>query len=125
MLQGTGLEAGPILPAHMFHIKTALPQFHNFSCHNLGRFVVRIVEHLDFKFVQRIIESGDGIKQSLGDVHFVVQRQLHRHARQNLEVTGGNDFLLPVLVIEENHQIPVQAITRQPRQYCEIKDDSD
>ena len=49
------------------------------------RLVVRIVEHLDFQELPRVVDVGGGLEQPLDHVALVIHRQLDGDARQALE----------------------------------------
>ena len=53
-----------------------------------ARLVGRVVEHLDFEQVARIVDAADRVDQPVGDVHLVVERQLNRDDRQRIERAG-------------------------------------
>ena len=46
----------------------------------LARLVGRVVEHLDFEQLARIVDLADRVDQPVRDVHLVVERQLDRDA---------------------------------------------
>ena len=52
---------------------------------DLAGFVGRVVQHLDFEQLARVVEAADGLDQPVGDVHLVVDRQLNRDDRQRVE----------------------------------------
>jgi len=48
---------------------------------NTPRLVGRVVQHLDLQTLARVLDPADGLDQSVGDVHFVEERQLDRDER--------------------------------------------
>ena len=45
---------------------------------DLAGFVGRVVQHLNFEQLARVIEAADGLDEPVGDVHLVVDRELDR-----------------------------------------------
>ncbi len=75
-----------------------------------ARFVGRVVEHLDLEKLARIIDGAHRGDQPIGDVHFVVQRQLNRHDRLRIERRAGLRLLIAITQIEINEVVPMPAV---------------
>ena len=74
-----------------------------------ARFVRRVVQHLDFEQLPRIVNVSDRFQQSLDDVAFVENWQLDSHARQLLESLSRLGKFVAVLQIKIG-----QVITMHP-----------
>ena len=80
----------------------------------------RVVEHLDFEQVARVVDAADRLDQPVGDVHLVVERQLDRDDRQRVERRAGLRLLVPVAHVEIHEVVPVPAVDRENDQDEEI-----
>ena len=58
------------------------------------RLVGRVVEHLDFEQLARIVHLADGVDQPVRDVHLVEDRQLDGDARQHRAARGSGSGAL-------------------------------
>ena len=76
-----GLEAGPLLPAHLRHLEAAPPPARDSRVDDGSRLVVGVVQHLHLEAVGRPLDRADRVDHALGDVPLVVDRDLHAHQR--------------------------------------------
>ena len=65
-----------------------------------ARFVGRVVEHLDLEKLSRVVDGAHRGDQPIGDVHFVVERQLNRHDGLRIERGAGLRLLIAVTQIQ-------------------------
>ena len=90
---------------------------------NLDGFVGRVVEQLNVELVFGVVQPANGIEQTIDDVLLVIDRQLHRDARQVSVAEQRRRFCrLPlfVLVIKVDHPVAVRAVSRQNDQNDEV-----
>ena len=86
-----------------------------------ARLVGRIVEHLDFEQLARIVQSTDGVDQPIRDVHLVVDRKLDRDWRERAERSGGDRLLPFVLHVQVHKVVPVPAVDSKNDENEEIR----
>ncbi len=120
VFQRTSLVAHAVGTVNVMHLKTARAQLGGLAGHDVRRFIRRIIKHLHFDLILRIIEGGDRLKQPLGDIHLVVQGQLDGDLGKLSEVTHRLRHLSTMAKVQKNHPIPVDAITRQAHQNRKI-----
>src|SRR6202162_5327378 len=90
--------------------------------HHFDRFVRRVVKHLDIKLLARVLQLADAVDQPVGHELSIEHRQLHRDARQVLEVSSGlGRAVLPILVVEVNQDVTMHTVGGQQNQYEEIR----
>src|SRR2546423_2032779 len=123
--QGSGFEAGTIFAMNQGNVEAPLPQLLGTGGGNLPCVIGGIVQHLDLQQVPRVIEFADGAQQSLNHVHFIEDRQLHRHFWQLIEPAGGLETAIPVLQKQVNNEITVNAIGGQPEEHTEVTNGPD
>ena len=82
--------------------------------------VGRVVEHLDFQQLARVVDSADGVDQPVGDVHLVVKRQLNRYNRKGIERRAS--LRLPVLVshVEVDKVVPMPTVNGEDNEHEEV-----
>ena len=85
-----------------------------------ARLVGRVVEHLDLEQLARIVDAADRLDQAVGDVHFVVERQLDRDDRQRVERRAGRRLLVPVPHVEVHEVIAMPAVNGEDDQDEEV-----
>ena len=74
------------------------------------RFVGRIVEDLDLEQLARILQSTDGVDETIRHVHLVVDRELDRDRRE-LVHRSRRDRLLPLVLHVQVHEVvPVPTV---------------
>ena len=86
-----------------------------------ARLVGRVVEHLDFEQLARVVDAADRLDQPVGDVHLVVERQLNRDDRQRVERRAGLRLLVPVPHVQVDQVVPVPAVDGENDQDEEIR----
>jgi hypothetical protein len=74
------------------------------------RFVGGVVEHLDLEQLPRIIDLAHGVDQAIGNIHFVVNRQLDRDERQLGEWIRRYRHLVFVLHVQIDQVIPMPSV---------------
>src|SRR5262249_16374004 len=67
-------------------------------------------EDLDLEKLARIVDRAHGRNQPVGDVHFVVQRQLYRDDRQRVERRTRLRFLIAITQIEIDEVVTMPAV---------------
>ncbi len=85
------------------------------------RLVGRIVEHLNFEALARILDLADGFHEAVRDVHLVVERELNRHDRDRIERAPGLRQPILVLHVEIDQVVPVPSIHGEHDQDEEIR----
>ncbi len=120
LLQGAGLETDPVGAMEESHLATARTPLRNFRRANLGRLIGRIVEYLDFEPVGGVVQARHRVEQPGGDEFFIVQRQLDGHARQVGEQRFRPRQVATMSVVQVDHPVPVQPVTRQQPQHRKI-----
>jgi len=92
-----------------------------------ARFVGRVVEHLDFEQLARIVHLADRVDQAVGDVHLVVDRQLDGDPRQHRERRrqGRIGGLVAIFHVKINDVIPVPPVDGEDTQDEEVKDEDE
>ena len=90
---------------------------------HLDGFVGGIVEHLNVELLPRIFQLADRLQQPLDHVLLIENGQLHRDARQVLEVRRRfRGAIVSVLVIQIHQNVAVHPVTGQQDQHNEIRD---
>src|SRR5215831_52990 len=118
--QCASLKAGAVSPMNALYVKTALAQFPRARGGDVAGLVRRIVQDLDLQKFLRVIEFAHGTEQPLGHVHFVEDRQLHRHFRQLLEVERRHRWPLPVFQVQIDNEIAMNPISREPDEDAQV-----
>ena len=86
-VERAGFVARPIGPVDVLDVDALRGEAAHGQLGDFPGFVGRIVEHLNFEQIPRILDPADRLDQPFDDIHFVVQRKLDRDRRQRLEVT--------------------------------------
>ena len=95
--------------------------FHQALGDRLG-LVGGVVQHLDVKLFQRILQTADRIQQALNHELLVENRKLHRNPGQFGKMAGRlHGAIFPVLVIEINQHVTVHAVRRQQDQHHKVR----
>ena len=84
------------------------------------RLVGRVVQHLDFELVPRVVHLADRLDQPVHDVHLVVDGQLNGDGRQLVELAQRNRHLVPVLHVGVHQVVAVPPIASQNDQDEEV-----
>ena len=74
--ESTRFVTGARLPLDVVYANPTVCEFPNDSCHQFGRFIRRIVQHLDLEEIPRILECCHRADRTLRHVSLVVERQL-------------------------------------------------
>ena len=86
-----------------------------------ARLVGRVVQHLDFEQLARVVDAAHRLDQAIGDVHLVVERQLDRDDRQSDRAAAAAvGLLVPVPHVEVHEVVPVPAVNCEDDQDEEI-----
>ena len=91
---------------------------------NLGRFVGRIVQHLDFEQLARIVHLADRIDQPVRDVHLVEDRQLNRDRRQGLQRRQRLGHVPLVFHVKIHKVVAVPAVDGQDAKHEKVRDEN-
>jgi hypothetical protein len=81
---------------------------------DLGRVIGGVVEDLDFEPVERVIDGAARLDDALGDGVLVEHRELHGDPRQLVEVGLGDVAVVPVLEVEVDQHVTVEAVRTRP-----------
>ena len=84
------------------------------------RLVGRVVEDLDFELLFRVVHPADGLDQPVHHVHFVEERQLHRHRGPGLGIDRRRDFVPLVLHVKIHKVVAMPAVHGQDTQDEEV-----
>ena len=103
------------------HAACSVPAYSQLS--NLGRFVGRIVEDLDFEQLARVVHLADRIDQPVGDVHLVEDRQLDRDGRQYGQLRQRLGHVPLVFHVKIHKVIAVPAVDGQDAEHEKIRDE--
>ena len=124
-LERAGLVAGPIRPVEVLDVDALGGVPANRQLGDFAGLVGRVVQHLDFEQLPRVIEAADGIDEPVGHVHLVVDRELNRHNRQRVERRRFDrlGILMPHVKIHEVIAMP--AVNSQNAQDKEVADEDD
>ena len=93
---------------------------HEARAHDLG-LVSRIVEHLDFQELPRVVDASDSLEQPLDHVALVIHRQLDGDARQALESLPRLGEFAAVLEIQISQIVAMDAINRKDDQNGKVR----
>ena len=93
---------------------------HEARAHDLG-LVSRIVEHLDFQELPRVVDASDSLEQPLDHVALVIHRQLDGDARQALESLPRLGKVAAVLEVETSQIVAMHAINRKDDQNGKVR----
>lgn len=116
-----GLKSGTIHSMDILNIHALiLISFHHSPC-DLLSFIRRIIQHLYFKAVARIIDMTDGINQPFHNIHLVKNRKLNGHNRQLLKFCSDLRIAASIFPKKMNHDIAVNPVNGKENQYNEVK----
>ena len=77
---------------------------------DLPGLVGRIVQHLDFEQLARILDPAHRLDQPVDDVHLVVERELDGDRRQRVEATRRHRLLVLVLHVQIHKVVAVPPV---------------
>ena len=120
-LQGAGLVAAAVVAVDVGDVQALLAQPRDPRAGDALRLVRRIVEHLDFQPVSRILDPRHRLDQTLDDIHFIVQGELDGDAGEDLELPLRRRQVPLVLVEQVRHHVPVRPVDREDEQDQEIR----
>ena len=84
--------------------------------------VRRIVQHLDFQELPRIVNASDGFEQALHNIALVENGQLDGDRRQLFELLQRTGRVLLVLQVSVGQQITVDAVNRKDNKNRKVRD---
>ena len=93
---------------------------HEARAHDFG-LVSRIVEHLDFQELPRVVDASDSLEQPLDHVALVIHRQLDGDARQAVESPSRLGKVAAVLEVEISQIVAMHAINRKDDQNGKVR----
>ena len=120
MFQRASFEARPVRPMDQLDIEPGRAQLLHLAGGDGRGLIGRIVQHLHLEQLARVIELRDRLQQPLDHVHLVVHGQLDRDPGQFLEVRQRHRSPIPVLQIQVDDDVAVQAVEGQAGQDDEI-----
>ncbi len=123
-----GLVATPVDAMDVRDIEAARRVTPDRQFGDVGRLVGRIVEHLDFQQLARVIHLADRVDQTVRHVHLVVNRQLDRDPRQFGERRRRQRRIrgvAPVFHVKINDVIAMPAVDRQDAQDEKIQNEDE
>ncbi len=111
-----GLVPDAVRPVEVLDVEALGRKAADGEVRDAAGLVGRVVEHLDFEPLTRILDTAHRVDQAVRHVHLVVERQLDRDDRQRVRQRAG--LRLPVLVphVEIHEVIPVPAVDREDDQ---------
>lgn len=77
VVEGSGFETGTVLTANMMESKLWTFQTGQKSLNQVGRFILGIIQDLDFQQLSRVVQPRYGFQQAFYYVFFIVQWQLN------------------------------------------------
>jgi hypothetical protein len=120
--QCAGLEALAILAMDQLDIKALCSQRGNARLRQPGRFISRVIQHLDLQAVTRVVKASHRVDEPGHHVHLVEKRKLHRHRRPGLWVRRLDRALRPVTPIQDSQQQRVGSIDSHRQGRSQIDD---
>src|SRR5436305_1350582 len=85
-------------------------------------FIGRVIEDLDLKQISWIVQLYDFIEKPLDYISFVIDRQLHGHARQIHIVPGGFEHqVFPELPVATDGFVAMNSVYGQNCQNGEVR----
>jgi hypothetical protein len=107
--QSPGLEASAIGPVEMVDPDAMLSIFLDNASHVMAGLVCRVIQHLDLEAVRGVVEVTDRSNQTLCDVEFVVERELHRNPRPGFRVWRLLGSTMPCAIVEHKQEQPMAS----------------
>ena len=120
-LERAGLVAGAVGAMDVVDVDALRGEAPHGELGDLAGFVGRVVEHLDFEQLARIVDPADRFDQPIDDVHFVVERQLDRDRGQRVEPAGGHRLLVLVLHVQIHKVVAVPPVNGEDDQDEEVR----
>ena len=122
VLERARFESRAIVPMNVMNIETIARIFFDRRARDACGFISRIVKHLNFQTLARIIKLSYGLDQSLDHVHLVEQRQLYRDVRQVRfgECSFWLGWKLSIPPELSNLLHAVNSVDRQDREDAEV-----
>ena len=121
LVERARLESGAILAVDVLDVDA----LHRMATHgelgDLPGLVGRIVEHLDFKQLARILDPAYGVEQPIDDVHLVVERQLDGDDWKRVERSLRLGLLVLVLHVDVHQVVTVPSINSEDEENEEIR----
>jgi hypothetical protein len=111
--QRSRLEADAVAAVQMLDPEASLEEPPYDLSNNRGSLVVGVVEHLDLQPIPWIVEAAYGADESLGDIHFVEERQLDGDQRPGVGVLRRSGKVPPCAIVEHQQMNPVAAVQGQ------------
>ena len=125
-LERARLESAPVGAMKIRDVESALRLPLHRARRDVAGLIGRVVQHLDFEQVPRIVDLADGVDEPLRHVHLVEDRELDRDARQRIERRDlPLRYVVPVLHVKIHKVVPVPAVDRQNAQDEEIQDENE
>ena len=85
-------------------------------------FIRRIVKHLDFQLLARIVQPAHRLQQAINHKLLIENGKLHRDPRQFREFLGRlSSAVLLILVIEIYQRVAMNSIRREQNQHKKIR----
>ncbi len=124
-LERAGLVAGSIRAVDVLDVDALRHMPPHRQLRDLAGFVGRVVQHLNFEQLARVVEATYSLDEAIGDVHFVVDRELEGDDRERVERLRFDwlGFLMPHVKIHEVVAVP--AVDGQNAQDEEITDEDE
>ena len=120
-LERARLEPGPVAAVDVLDVDALRRQPLDRQLGDAARLVGRVVQHLDFEPVARVLDGAHRVDQPIGDVHLVVERQLDRHDRERFERRAGFRLVVPVPHVQVHEVVPVPAVDGENDQDEEVR----
>ncbi len=120
-LERTRLVPGPIGAVDVVDVDAFGREAADRRLGNGPRLVGRVIEHLDFQQLARVIDAAHRIDQPIRDVHFVVERQLDGDSRQGTQRRERQRVLVPVPHVQVDQVIAVPPVNCENNQDEEIR----
>ena len=108
-----GLVPGPIRPVKILDVHALRRPTPDGELGDAPRFVGRVVQHLDFQEIGRILDAAHGVDEPVGHVHLVVERELDGHDWQWREGRARHGLLVLVPHVEVHEVIAVPPVNCQ------------
>jgi hypothetical protein len=123
--QRAGLVSRAVRAVQVDRVEAARAQLFHLGGGDLHGLVRAVVQHLDLELVLGVVEQGDALEQTLGDVHLVEHRQLHRDQRQVFLGVGRGRLadVLAVLPIQHQQVATMEAVDAEDGERDEVQDD--
>ena len=110
LVERAGLEAGAVLAMDVLDVDALHRVPPHRQLRDLPRLVGRVVEHLDFEQLARVVDLAHRVDQPIDDVHLVVERELDGDDGQLVERAFRLRLLVLVLHVDVHQVIPVPSV---------------